>query len=366
MANTLCRLPDDIIRHIDTYLNNVDRLCLRATCKMFGILRHRPHGVIKDAKKCTRAGVLMLLGKLQYRIQNDIAACAAKTNNLELLSWALFHKYPADYRAYTYAIKHNSELMIKCIVRYGLPLTPAVFADAVQYGTLALMNMLFYIKCPTDAAACTRAAALPDPAKLEWLIQHGCLIDSTAVQAAVRPGSSIHNLPRLICHGAKLTMAACTHAAIYANIPMLDWLRQNNCPMDPNVCLIAAYYGHVAVLEWGHARQFVLNATVCINAARRNHLHIIKCARKHNCDWDERVCAYAARNRDLATLQWCHANGCPWNAATCVTAAAFGNLPMITWLIGAGCPVNHAVYEAAIMYNQPHILAYLHTHFGSM
>ncbi|WBR15042.1 Ankyrin repeat protein [Pandoravirus kuranda] len=97
----------------------------------------------------------------------------------------------------------------------------------------------------------------------------------------------------------QLTARAYTTALIErGHLDVLQWARENRCPLNREACMYAAVAGgHLGAVEWLRAGGYPLK---------------------------EDLCHYAAYMGQLGVLQWLRANGCPWNAETCAEAALGG------------------------------------------
>ena len=106
-----------------------------------------------------------------------------------------------------------------------------------------------------------------------------------------------------IIHIYKLTVL-CEKIAIYGNLEVLKWARENGCEWNSYTCSYAAEGGHLEVLKW---------------------------ARDNGCEWSSYTCAYAAYGGHLEVLKWARDNGCVWNSFTCSRAARGGHLEVLKW-----------------------------------
>jgi len=100
----------------------------------------------------------------------------------------------------------------------------------------------------------------------------------------------------------------------------------------------AALGGHLAVLQWAREQDCPLNSVTCVYAAMNGQLEVLRWARENGCPWDSRVCSYAAVAGHLEVLQWVRENdgtGEVWDEDH-VRARAGGprKQEVLTWLDG--------------------------------
>jgi hypothetical protein len=94
-------------------------------------------------------------------------------------------------------------------------------------------------------------------------------------------------------------------------LPMVKWLRVQNCPWNEWTCYIAARAGCLNILMLLHANGCYWNTWSCEVAARRGRHDILQWLRENECPWDGYTCRSAAKRGHIELLQWARANGCP-------------------------------------------------------
>jgi len=139
----------------------------------------------------------------------------------------------------------------------------------------------------------------------------------------------------------------CRLAAGGGHLPIIEWLRENECLWDLNTCSSAARYGHLSTLKWARESGCPWDLNTCSYAARYGHLSILKWARENGCPWDSNTCSSAARYGHLSDLQWARENGCPWDSNTCSSAARCGHLSILKWARENGCPWDKLTCSSA-------------------
>ena len=116
-------------------------------------------------------------------------------------------------------------------------------------------------------------------------------------------------------------------AARGGHIPLMEWLMNRGCTVDPAVCtaavMQAAEADAIAVLEWLRVRgQLILAAELynwtlaCSYGPKNDKCSLVKWLREvANCPWDAPSLAMcAAYNGHLETLQYIHKHGGPFTA----------------------------------------------------
>eukprot|EP00611_Tribonema_gayanum_P028733 TRINITY_DN7481_c0_g1_i1.p2 TRINITY_DN7481_c0_g1~~TRINITY_DN7481_c0_g1_i1.p2 ORF type:complete len:266 (-),score=11.40 TRINITY_DN7481_c0_g1_i1:174-971(-) len=212
-------------------------------------------------------------------------------------------------------------------------------------------------RCSTIAADTVASTRL-----IRWALQYG-LIPRQAQEGCIRRGD-LEGLRRLrdTCVTAPLLAVHACRAASRGDLPMLQWLRQNNCPWESSTCASAAIGGHLNVLQWARDNGCPWNEWTCQYAAMYGHLEVLQWARAQGCPWNTRICASAAMFGHLEILQWARANGCPWNENTCSQAAGEGHLRVLQWARANGCPWDSRTTNCAAMGGQVETLQWARAH----
>lgn len=234
-----------------------------------------------------------------------------------------------------------------------------------------------------------------------------------AIEVAIYFGFGIHVIQLLYSKGAVLCPGACAAAANVNDLPMLQYLHEQNCPwnsrttmnaicrnnmhilqfafihgcpLPDNSMMLAARYGSVEVMKFlrsvGVAYPAVIyqdiynlasiqhlrsvgcdwNVNSCEEYAMEGALECLKYAHENGCPWDEHVCAAAARHGHLECLQYAHEQKCPWDARTVQDAAHYGEYECLQYAHQQGCPVNFKATSQAFAHGQWRCLVYLMWH----
>lgn len=175
--------------------------------------------------------------------------------------------------------------------------------------------------------------------------------------------------------------------AIHADIPVLEWLDDNNYEWKSG-CLLetAAMDGRLDLIEWLYNRdcqwdnitcpgfanleilQYVRNMddNACTEAAEYGKFENLKWLRSCGYQWDEET---IAATTDLEIIKWMrdrtiHGNDiCPWNVKTFNMAIKRGDIEIITWLRDNNCPANKSTCFEAVKRNSLEILKLLRCRF---
>jgi hypothetical protein len=184
--------------------------------------------------------------------------------------------------------------------------------QAIQFGNIKIVEWIRSIstKRRLPSTACMYAARCGQLHMLQWLREQGCpLYDDTSL-----------------------------YATKYGHLHVLQWLHENGCPLYEHICTWAAKYGHLDVVQWAHEHGYPWDAETCQLAAWKGHLHVLQWLREHGCPWDEKTCSNAATEGHLHVLQWAHEHGCPWDKYTCFYADISDHLHVLKWALEHGCP----------------------------
>ncbi|CAB9529890.1 ankyrin repeat protein [Seminavis robusta] len=119
---------------------------------------------------------------------------------------------------------------------------------------------------------------------------------------------------------------------------MLQWLREQGCPLNESVCSFAAKNGHLETLKWARANGCPWSSSTLWCAAAGGHLETLQWAHENGCPWSLVVSRDVVAGGHFELLKWAHNHGCPWDASTIYEIAIHGNLKMLEWAQQRGCP----------------------------
>jgi hypothetical protein len=90
---------------------------------------------------------------------------------------------------------------------------------------------------------------------MDWLHDNGYAVcrESIYQGAALEGGDYVKSLIWAREHGITLDELTSGYAALNGNLPMLQWLRESDCPWDARVIYLSIYFGHDHVVEYAIA-----------------------------------------------------------------------------------------------------------------
>lgn len=215
--------------------------------------------------------------------------------------------------------------------------------NAIEAGNLRFLALL---KPRLHSKLTERAAAYAQIHILEWFKQHQCPFDGRAAEAAAAKGH-LGTLIWLTTQKFPWSASNCAYvAAEEGHLEIVAWIReQGGSPeeawrdtMDTLICLAAAENGHLNILKWSRDRGCQWDNATCSVAAQSGHLDVLIWLRDQHCHWDSWTCSGAAMNGHLEILKWARAQHCPWDELTCANAAKGGHLVILQWARENGCP----------------------------
>ena len=343
------------------------------------IYRRRKHHTMRLFHQAAKKGMLAALKWLRALCQPDTDAdwplmrMAAEEGHLQVMQHLRTGPNPASWTtASEYAVEHPE--CLKWLLDSGSPCHRRVLPLSACRGDLETLRWIHAhpkAHCPQpnwNADVTAAAAEGGSQAVLQWLQAPPCSCpwDSSCTMWAAGKG----------------------------NVPMLQWLWEQECPADSTVTMDAGMCGSLPMLQWLRARNVPWDATLCMSAARRGDVAMLQWARSQNpcCPWDERSCRSAACAPFIDCLQWLRGQDppCPWDSGCYHVAAALdvlkwlrsqdppcpldgtvseeaarcGDLPKLQWLQDQGCEIDGGAYHAAASFygTKPHehVLKWLH------
>jgi len=168
---------------------------------------------------------------------------------------------------------------------------------------------------------------------IEWLKENDCPISRDVVYEAARQGQ----------------------------VDTLEWLKEERRIFFFSSCAgIAAEHGHINILEYLKELGGMFNLTIFSAAAKGGHIEVGEYLRANNCPWDIRVTNIAAFFGHFEFLKWLRAENCPWDENSILEEAVYGgNLEMLNWLRAEGCEWNGDTYEVALEFKNQAIIEWL-------
>jgi hypothetical protein len=186
-----------------------------------------------------------------------------------------------------------------------------------------------------------RAALFDDVEMIRWLREQDVPWNEWTCTYAAE-GGHLEVLKWLKFQGAPWCRMSCSYAAAEGNLKILKYLKEQGVFCDKWTCAYAAEGGHLKVLKYLKEQACTWNEWTCSYAAKEGHLEVLKWLREQSCPWNEDTCAYAALGGHLEVLKWLREQGAPWNKYTCDYAARRGHLEVLKWLKEQGCPWDYS------------------------
>jgi hypothetical protein len=127
-------------------------------------------------------------------------------------------------------------------------------------------------------------------------------------------------------------------AAAGGHLAIVQWLSEHGCAYDITAMTRqAAYYGHVRLLDWLLTQEGAqLSVDVMEAAAAGGQLLMCQHLRSIGCAWDASVCSAAALKGQHDVLRYLREHDCPTSDGICKTAGKGGSVQVIQYLVEQG------------------------------
>lgn len=298
--NTICALPDDVLRHCFSFVGSGQYRYVACTCHHFQDIyedKHEKKTMCKTAAWSLSRTQLYLEDMRDRGWRNECWALdkitleAAEKGQVDTLVLARKRGCVIDRSHFYGALRHGHVCVLKWLDSKGL--APYNDSDDSQA-----------ILC----AVCENGKV----EVLEWVVQRGHAVD---------------------------TLFACQRAAFWGQVAMLRWLNEQDllC-VESRVWTAAAYNGHVSVLAWLYNEGYDPDPSLLPTTVHNDRRDVILWCRDHDIDCDIRACAYAAMFGNLPLLQWLRDNDFAWNSRVLGYARGQGHEHVATWAAENGCP----------------------------
>jgi hypothetical protein len=110
----------------------------------------------------------------------------------------------------------------------------------------------------------------------------------------------------------------------------------------------AGRYADVATLKAAHELGMAYTNFTMVCAAGRNQLTVVQFLREQGCPLSESLFRSAAGRGHIAMCIYLHAEQCPWDDITSNCAASRGGLDTLRWLRERGCPWSAYVVSMCV------------------
>jgi len=176
----------------------------------------------------------------------------------------------------------------------------------------------------------------------------------TSAEAA--RGGNLNVLQYLRENNCPMNELCYSEAARGGHMHILRWLQEINCSSNTWSYIMAIQGGFYHVIQWLDSQQCPFNEwsfTWSINeddySSDDTEIHMLTCAkaRGYNINDPPLVSTMAAQHGQLDILKWLKEKNLPWDEWTTAAAAYAGHLHILQWLRQHDCPWNHLTIKAA-------------------
>jgi hypothetical protein len=277
---------------------------------------------------------------------------------------------------------------------YPISFTKSSYQSAIEGGHLHILEWMTILKIPEIGEGFSdyyRAiSSLSDNINkidvLNWLYVNGHeLFDGCLYSIAAAYNNDINILQWLLDNECPLDiddlLDLTETAANIGNIDILKWMLKNNLYLDMHECAINATIGEDGCLNvlawlltdmrdyWGQELYLTeiretnnWGVDLCYSAARLGLLNVLQWLIENGCPCNINMCIiYAIKNDYLVILKWATTHiDFSWNSDFCSQAAEIGYLGILQWLIENKCPYDiDTCVELAKESGHFHILRWL-------
>lgn len=191
----------------------------------------------------------------QQVVNDDLMTWPAKGGQLRVMQW-LHDSFPA------------------------IPLTERLCTTVAGRGDL---SMLVYLRgldppCPWGELTCLAAIKKGHWEVLQWMLSQSppCPMSSRALAAAVPYGISRLEFVRTFKPSVPWTAACCLWAAQHGNVPLLQWLRSQGCPLCAECAEAAVMIEDLPLLQYLHSEGCPLAEGLYYLAANYGQTEILQ------------------------------------------------------------------------------------------
>lgn len=299
--------------------------------------------------------------------KSDMCSYAISGGHLNILEWAIKHKYPMKYIDTNVEDKNNSH-----ILEWMRNTEPAKYNKWI----------------------CRLAVSIGDIQTLEWYASNTLLYGTSLTTFAVRKNkiefefeskkyaqriqnysATIECIKWLIMNGCHLTDDTYRVIVMMGNLEFLKWLTQYNyrdIDIDRSTCEVVIATGNMDLLQWivsngtklchymydvairsdvplhilqqlatsdyfNDNKKSKLRNIICEMAIDNCNLPLLQWAINNNYPCNKNICNETICYSDLDTLKWLRKNGYDWDENFCIQAIEHDRFDMLKWAIENGC-----------------------------
>jgi hypothetical protein len=241
---------------------------------------------------------------------------AIMSGDLEKLQW-LASRAAMCAESSAIAARYGHTNILKWLCEIKFPIIEGTCGEAAFYGHLGVLQLLYtknhkwHEKCGLVAAAGGHLAVV------QWLSEHGCAYDITAMTLQAAHYGHKQLLDWLLTQaGAQLSVDVMEAAAAGGQLLMCQHLRSLGCAWDTSVCSVAALKGQHDVLRHLREHGCPTSDGICISAGKGGSVQVIQYLVEQGVvhEREDMMCVLllAGAHGHLAAAQWLIQQGVEW------------------------------------------------------
>lgn len=274
-------------------------------------------------------GVLILLFKNGYKIENNIYKDTLDLNMYHIFKWLVQNNgVPKDLsnlriKNLAFLIEANELETLQIFNKqsmYHIVMDVDYCAIAAKCNNIKILKLLRQYNFQWTAETTTNAASRGYLEILEWCINNGCPFNDKILETAAKRGHL--NIVKWIIKEMKLepTVITCNNASRKGHVILLEWLLDNRyIHSKEEIIKYASLNGQIHILESLLKRtqenesnfgSLILskNGFVCVWASIGGHLKTLKWALKVGCSWHPNI-AYHTKYAFHRIYKWMAKHG---------------------------------------------------------
>jgi hypothetical protein len=325
-------LPDDIEKHIVSFIPKAEYLVLRFVCKEW------------EKKFACKTHVCATMGHY------------SRMKNLKCILYVL-SLMPKSCHKESYVLlgeiasENGDEKTMRYLLGEGLRWRLTYSTTAAKNGHTNFLKS-FRSRISLDAKLIKSAVLAPNTDCLEYLLS--CHDPNIPLDAALRKAVCKGKIGAVRLLKGKLQdrmehfpPAIMCWATKSGKVEMLSYCSQY-VPWNGDECEIASKNGFLDCLVFAHKNGVKLTSLVMENAVLHGNLECLRYAHKNGCQWDEKILVIAIKEGQTECLEYALDNGCPISKVASKTAINVGRLEHLKLLVAHGYVLCVSDLRAAI------------------
>lgn len=309
-------------------------------------------------------------------------AIAARTGNLEMLSW--LKQKGAILRAgdYNDAISGSGIATLEWLKQNKCPFHPKVnsvtgnsdwpvitaihklnfdaliwlsengfvvgenaLVEASKFGTVEIVKYLVEQKGLKIKACCPALAAENNKIEIvNYFFDFGIWPDTAVVRGAIK-AQNMEFLKYLIYRGCPVDDSIICYAASVGSIEIADYLLQIGCKKDPRATKFAARHGHTKMVQFLLNNNFPKNELSFLSAVSSGDMDTIIFLTENQFPGMKEACTLACANNEIDIVEYFLKNKCPLSEEYILAAHENSNFLVVKYLVKMKCPYNMHTLE---------------------